>query len=310
MGMMRTGTAEKRYRTSGSDNLEDGLAHEVPVVADTVITNGEVVMMTLPPGEVDVDISLGKNVIDVNLGRVATNMAVNSDKRLDVIAPPNSFAFYRNTSQLKLRTTNFEPVLLLELSDEALADWMDDWQHQLDLSGRKEFYQRDDQMASLARIALSTMEAGAFGNLTADALMAEALVTGMVARMLSSFSGRHAAEAADGAGRTNRRHRARIANAIDYAMDHFRDPDLKIGDMAAIANLSPPHFNEVFKQEKRITPYGFILKKRLDEAHRLLAATDLSIADIAFACGFSSQAHMSTQFKKTFRITPSKLRNS
>jgi AraC family transcriptional regulator len=74
--------------------------------------------------------------------------------------------------------------------------------------------------------------------------------------------------------------------------------DVSLGDLAALANLSPFHFTRAFKATFGLTPYQFILKRRIDRAKRLLIETDLPIAEIAKDCGFAGP----TQFGRTFRI--------
>ncbi|MEM8577270.1 MAG: AraC family transcriptional regulator, partial [Pseudomonadota bacterium] len=39
-----------------------------------------------------------------------------------------------------------------------------------------------------------------------------------------------------------------------------------------------------------------------------LVTTELSIAEIAYNCGFSSQAHLTTRFSEEFGVTPARYR--
>jgi AraC-like DNA-binding protein len=52
------------------------------------------------------------------------------------------------------------------------------------------------------------------------------------------------------------------------------------------------------------TPHDFIRSIRLKQAAKQLAAGGRSVADVTYACGFSSAATFSTLFKKTFGISP------
>ena len=47
-----------------------------------------------------------------------------------------------------------------------------------------------------------------------------------------------------------------------------------------------------------------MIDARLRRTKCMLAGTDHSFADIAYACGFSSQAHMTTAFRKNLGTTP------
>ncbi|MBB4823021.1 AraC-like DNA-binding protein [Sporosarcina luteola] len=52
-----------------------------------------------------------------------------------------------------------------------------------------------------------------------------------------------------------------------------------------------------------------LLKKRVEEAARLLKETDLSIADVAKAAGFTHATYFSRRFKETTGLTPNQYRN-
>ncbi|GGA90690.1 sensor histidine kinase [Puia dinghuensis] len=68
---------------------------------------------------------------------------------------------------------------------------------------------------------------------------------------------------------------------------------------------------QLYRKVKALIGYNvndYILTVRLQKAKFLLAKEDLSIAEIAFKVGFSSQAYFSTVFKSKFALTPSDYR--
>ena len=65
------------------------------------------------------------------------------------------------------------------------------------------------------------------------------------------------------------------------------------------------HFARGFKQSAGITPHHYLTQKRVERAQDMLAQTDLSLSEIAFAVGFSDQSHMARQFRQFIGITPS-----
>jgi AraC family transcriptional regulator len=80
--------------------------------------------------------------------------------------------------------------------------------------------------------------------------------------------------------------------------------DIGIGTLAALAGYSPDHFARLFKRSFGLSPYQFILQRRVERAKALLRGRSHSIAEVAMLCGFASQAHFHTTFKARTGITP------
>jgi AraC family transcriptional regulator len=80
--------------------------------------------------------------------------------------------------------------------------------------------------------------------------------------------------------------------------------------MAAVAGLSPVHFARQFRRATGQAPHQHLLHRRVERAKRLLAAGDLSIAEIAYHCGFSHQEHLTRVFRKATATTPAAFRRT
>jgi AraC-like DNA-binding protein len=74
--------------------------------------------------------------------------------------------------------------------------------------------------------------------------------------------------------------------------------------LAAVAGCSPTHFSRAFKQSTGLAPFQWLLQKRIDRAQSLLLGARHSLAEIALATGFSSQAHFTTAFRRVTGHTP------
>ena len=99
----------------------------------------------------------------------------------------------------------------------------------------------------------------------------------------------------------------KILRVID---DRFREPHLKLLDVAAEARLSPCHVSRVLK---RHTGSGFVAHvrhRRIVEAHRLLADPLLSMKEIAAAAGFGDASQFTRQFKQSAGASPLRFRAS
>ncbi len=100
-----------------------------------------------------------------------------------------------------------------------------------------------------------------------------------------------------------------VLRAVEYLKDNFDSP-VSIGDLAARTFLSKDYFGHLFKDTTGVSVSTFIQKLRVEEACRLLTATQRTVTDIALACGFSDMKFFYSCFKKLTGTTPARYRNS
>jgi AraC family transcriptional regulator len=101
--------------------------------------------------------------------------------------------------------------------------------------------------------------------------------------------------------------RTQLQQAIDYIHAHL-DQDLSLAELAGVINISPTYFANLFKQAMEISPHQYVIQQRVEQARMMLKRTDLAIADIALQVGFSSQSHLTQQFKRLTGMTPKQVR--
>ncbi len=97
-------------------------------------------------------------------------------------------------------------------------------------------------------------------------------------------------------------------NHIDAYIEDNIEEIIKIEDIAEMLEMTKFSFLKEFKLKRGITPYQYILKKKMDYAENLLKNTDRAIIEIAFDLGFSDQSHFTNTFKKYFGVSPGKYR--
>jgi AraC-like DNA-binding protein len=68
--------------------------------------------------------------------------------------------------------------------------------------------------------------------------------------------------------------------------------------------------NRRFKAVTGMTPLAYLQQKKIANARELLQHSNLSIADVAAACGFPDVSYFCAQFKKQMAMTPRDYRNS
>jgi len=97
---------------------------------------------------------------------------------------------------------------------------------------------------------------------------------------------------------------------IVEAINRNLEQKFVLDEMAQIAGLNRHYFARSFKQSTGKTPHQFLLERRVSMAQNLLQTSNLPIVEIAYQCGFSSQAHLTTQFRLTTGFTPHQFRQS
>jgi AraC-like DNA-binding protein len=78
--------------------------------------------------------------------------------------------------------------------------------------------------------------------------------------------------------------------------------------LASVAGLSIHHFARGFKQSAGIAPHHYLIRRRVEHAQDMLARTDLSLSEVAYAAGFSDQSHLARHFRQILGVTPGQLR--
>jgi AraC-like DNA-binding protein len=101
----------------------------------------------------------------------------------------------------------------------------------------------------------------------------------------------------------------RVCRARDYIWAMFPEP-VTLPEIARVACLSPNHLLRTFRNVFGKSPHQLLTERRLDEAKRLLATTDLSVTDICLASGFESLGSFSFLFRKRCSYSPSEYRRA
>ena len=86
--------------------------------------------------------------------------------------------------------------------------------------------------------------------------------------------------------------------------------DIGLPELAALAGVSPQRFKRTFKTSSGLPPYRFLMTLRIERAQELLARSNLTLAEVALASGFSNQSHFTTVFWNQTGLTPGRWRRS
>ncbi|GHV31626.1 hybrid sensor histidine kinase/response regulator [Bacteroidia bacterium] len=82
------------------------------------------------------------------------------------------------------------------------------------------------------------------------------------------------------------------------------NPDLSVASISKDLGLSRIHLNRRLKSMIKESPGVYIRNYRLKQAASLLSKKKVSIAEVAYAVGFSSHAHFSNLFKEYYGMSP------
>ena len=93
----------------------------------------------------------------------------------------------------------------------------------------------------------------------------------------------------------------------EYMEVHLGE-SIDLSMLAGVAGLSVHHFARQFKQSIGVTPHHYLTQKRVERAQEMLAQTDLSLSEIAYAAGFSDQSHLARHFRHMLGTTPREFR--
>lgn len=99
-----------------------------------------------------------------------------------------------------------------------------------------------------------------------------------------------------------------VNEAIGYIESNYKNK-ITLADIARFLRCSESGFNHSFRKEMGVSPYEYIIRKRLNKAKELLKTTNASISEISEEVGFNSEANFIKTFRMKNNMTPSAFRN-
>lgn len=150
---------------------------------------------------------------------------------------------------------------------------------------------RDPRINALAGALLAELESGA----ASDPLFAESVGTSMVVRLLGCVDSRR------GGSAVLAPHKA--ARVTDYIESHL-DQRLTLAELAALAEMSVPHFKALFRQTLGMPVHQYVVRRRVERAKALLLEGRLSVSQVALEAGFAHQSHMAHWMTRLLGVAP------
>ena len=82
------------------------------------------------------------------------------------------------------------------------------------------------------------------------------------------------------------------------------DGSVPLKDVARECRLSVSHFSRAFRRSMGVAPHNWLLMRRVEVAKEKLRNTRLSLSEVAFACGFADQSHLTRVFTGMVGVGP------
>jgi len=94
-----------------------------------------------------------------------------------------------------------------------------------------------------------------------------------------------------------------VRKGIDY-MIRFYDKPITVKHIADVCRQSLFYFSRRFRQEMRVSPIEYLNRYRIEQAKKLLAASNQGVEQIARSVGFRNHNYFSRTFVRLIGVTP------
>lgn len=109
---------------------------------------------------------------------------------------------------------------------------------------------------------------------------------------------------ADGQAETTDRTPDFIDEVQQYVDSRIGEGDVDLADLAARFGVTRATFTRKVKQHTGLTSAAYITSRRIRKACELLQTADMTVAQVAEACGYSDTAYFIMVFRKSMNKTP------
>ncbi len=95
----------------------------------------------------------------------------------------------------------------------------------------------------------------------------------------------------------------KLSSVIQMMETAIEDP-LSPADLAGDVGMSTRQLERLFRRYLNRSPKRYYMELRLQKARNLLMQTDMSVINVALACGFASPSHFSKCYRSHYNTTP------
>lgn len=95
----------------------------------------------------------------------------------------------------------------------------------------------------------------------------------------------------------------KLSQVIQMMESNIEDP-MSPADLADEVGMSTRQLERLFRRYLNRSPKRYYMELRLQKARNLLMQTDMSVINVALACGFASPSHFSKCYRSHYNTTP------
>jgi AraC-like DNA-binding protein len=106
----------------------------------------------------------------------------------------------------------------------------------------------------------------------------------------------------------NKHETSKLHILIEYLRQHYQEV-VRLGELAKMVGMTEVSLSRYFRRNAGVTISDYLIGLRVGHASRLLVDTDLTVNEIAYACGFNNISNFNRLFRKNRGCTPQQLRN-
>ena len=99
----------------------------------------------------------------------------------------------------------------------------------------------------------------------------------------------------------------KLRQVIDYINENIYK-QIEIDELVAMTQWKRHHFIKLFSKYLNVSPYQYILTRKIDKSKALLEESTIPLNEIAYEVGFNSYSNFYNAFKKNCKITPEQYR--
>jgi len=101
----------------------------------------------------------------------------------------------------------------------------------------------------------------------------------------------------------------RIEKIYSYILLNYQSGNVSFTELCNELNMTKSSVCKFIRKVTKKTFSDMVIETRINDACKLLAETDLFIAEICFKCGYNNLANFNRSFKKLMEVTPKEYRD-